>query len=261
MVELNKNELSDEWKDGLKKEKIVAALTDEILRKYGIPVQRTNNKKDQYNGIDFRIKYPDEKATRCYDEKEAVSCYDRDLQTYTIELYHHAHVNHRGWFNGEMHGTTHYLFGYVRADDAELHHIYRWEGLFINKALLKQYVSYLGNLMDDIEEFLDWDKISNKKDFVYTLYYNNESDFAKLIFSKKFEKNVINLMLPKAMLIKMSRRRIIWEEKDGKTAGYFETNCAEIPESTLESLREYQARYDDMINDLRRKLKKNATVS
>ena len=259
-MELNGKVLSDEWEDGVVKEKIAAKVTDRILRAHGVVLERTESKKDQVIGIDFRVpQYKNDPLL--VDEKAAVSCWNRDLQTYTMEVYHGGHKDYLGWFNAEHFKTTHYLFVYLRADDDSLKNIWKWEGLLINKKLLQLYVSFLGNILEDVKEIVDWSKISKKKDFVFRLYYEGEDDFANLIFSNKFEWPVINLQLAKPFLMKLSRRRILWECKDGTTTNINEYNYAEIPQETLEHLKAYQERYDEMIADLKAKFESMPVVS
>lgn len=233
-----------EWQDGLEKEKIVARITDLILPHYGMKYNRTDTKKEQDMGIDFIIK------DKVFDEKAAVSCVLFDLKTYTIEIYHAAHVNHEGWFTSTIAKTTHYLLVYVRATDDTLKEIWRWEGMFINAAILHEYYSYIEDFVAKILPLIDLNKIQKGEDCTLVLYDGGKDDTAKLIFSHKFDEIVINLQLSKSLLLKMCNRDIIWCNKDGEEEYIDTRNYSHIPEETLERLREFKANNDDKVAEV-----------
>lgn len=237
-----------EWQDALEKETIVSAKTDEILLMRMGKTERTEkgNNREQDAGIDFRLN------NMVVDEKAAFSCWDFDLPTYALEIYHEAHQNHEGWFNSSISETTHYLLVYVRADDKELSHIWKWEGLFMNAKLLHEYYKYIEPFVNEIKPHIDLSKVPKGNNYAFTLYDGGKSDTAKLIISTKFDKDVINLQLSKALLLKMCKRRIAWQEKkNGQTKLSDTISVAYIPNETIERLKQFAEHTDEKVEEFK----------
>ena len=218
---------SEDRKKDMVFESNVAAKTDEIFGMCGVDIARKDDMDSQNAGIDFVLNDPNELIL--VDEKAAVSAYDRNLRTYTIEISNECNTNNSGWFYNEIAKNSHYLFVWPRSNDKELTDIWRWEGMLIEKALLKSVFDLMGYSKEELEEIAKSARYMTKKGARYTiLHYGKKKGEAIKIFynANHIEKNV-NVQFPKEWLSHFASRHIIWEKNNGITMNQF--HRPEIP--------------------------------
>lgn len=218
---------SKDRKNDMKFESNVAVKTDEVLKMCGINTIRKTDLDSQNAGIDFEIESPDELIL--VDEKAAVSAYNKNLRTYTIETTNSCNTDGSGWFNNKIAKNTHYLFVWPRSTDVGLTDIWRWEGMFIEKDVLKAVFALIGYSKKDFETFAMSGKYITKKGAKYAiLYYGKKKSEAIKVFynANHIEKN-INVQFPKEWLAHFASRHIIWEKDAGIV--YDQSNRPEIP--------------------------------
>lgn len=218
----------DRAKD-MRAEAMVAEKTDEILTQCGILPIRVPDIDLQTKGVDFII---DSENERMYvDEKSANSCYNRDIFTYTIELTNICNKNRTGWFFNESAITTHYLFVWPRSESKDLHDIFRWEGMLIEKSIMKAVFELIGYTREELEALVQNKGFMKEATKVYGLYkmaYHGKYESLSLYYcASHIEKNV-NLQFPKRWLHHFASRHIIWELDKGIVLN--ETKRPEIPD-------------------------------
>lgn len=201
----------------MKKENIVSRVSDRIMKECGLYPNRVYDVDRQTKGIDFVL---DTDEDRFYvDEKDANSCWDRDLQTYTIEVINKCNNRDSGWTMNKIAKTTHYLLVWLRATDKSLQHIWRWEGMFVEKRLIQDILSSIGYTNLELEALVQKKGSEcGKYGLVYTLYEDERSNAKErvnvFLALGHLEKNV-NLQLPKEWFKSFATRHIVWEEDKG----------------------------------------------
>lgn len=201
----------------MEKEAIVSRVSDRIMRECGLYPDRVYDVDRQTKGVDFVL---DTEEDRFYvDEKDANSCWDRDLQTYTIEVINKCNNRDSGWTMNQIARTTHYLLVWLRATDKTLQHIWRWEGMFVEKDLIKDILQNIGYTNVELEALVQQKGSEcGKYGMVYTLYDDERSNAKErvnvFLALGHLEKNV-NLQLPKEWFKSFAVRHIIWEEDKG----------------------------------------------
>lgn len=121
-------------------------ILDGLYRRLGWNARRTARELD-LQGVDFIATLPgDPRREMFVDEKVAAHYWDRDLNTYCCELTCDTNRSGLGWFAPEQknyYRTTHLLFVWVRAEDAELHRLNKVEVMLVKKQDLYRYFEYI----------------------------------------------------------------------------------------------------------------------
>lgn len=121
-------------------------VLDGLYQQLGWKTRRTDRELDLH-GVDLIATLPREPARELFvDEKVATRYWDRELNTYCCELTCDTNRSGLGWFAPEQrdyYRTTHYLFVWVRAEDAELRRLNRVEVMLVKKQDLHRYFEYI----------------------------------------------------------------------------------------------------------------------
>lgn len=201
----------------MKKESIVSSITDSVLRQCGLYPIRTTSVDFQVSGIDFFLNTPSERML--VDEKSANTCWNRDLQTYTIEVINKCNNNDSGWTANGIAQTTHYLLVWIRATDETLSDIWRWEGMLVEKRLIHDLLESFGYTNLELEKLVtEKGSKAGRYGLCYTLYVDERADAKErvnvFLASSHLEKNV-NVQLPKSWFEQFAIKHIIWTKGDG----------------------------------------------
>lgn len=212
---------AEDRKKDMSYEENVAIKTDEILKECGVTVIRKNDLDSQNSGIDFIIDDPREMML--VDEKAAVSAYNRNLRTYTIETTNVCNPDESGWFNNKIAKNTHYLFVWPRSNDEKLKDIWRWEGMLIEKAILKSVFELMGFSKVELEEIAKGARYTTKKGARYTIihYGKKKGEAIKVFYNANHVEKNVNVQFPKEWLSHFASRHIIWERENGIVLNQF----------------------------------------
>lgn len=210
----------------------VGLTSQAIMKSCGIIPVRIKNTNVQNLGVDYIVDFPKERMF--IDEKAAYRYWNKDLKTYAIEISNICNtVNHSGWFMNEKSITTHYLFVWPRSEDEAMTKLFRWEGLLIEKRLLKDLYYQIGYSKEELETVVREHGIQTKNTgmFVslYDSYSNGERESVRVFLATGHREKNVNLVLPKSWLIPMASRHIIWERDKGIVLDASQT--PEIPRS------------------------------
>ena len=218
---------SEDRKNDMKFEANVARKTDEVLKMCGISIIRKTDIDSQNAGIDFEIESSGELIL--VDEKAAVSAYNRNLRTYTIETTNACNADSSGWFYNKIAKNTHYLFVWPRSNDEELNDIWRWEGMFVEKAVLKAVFDLIGYSKSELESFAKAGKYRTKKGAKYGMLHigKKKGEAIKIFYNANHIEKNVNVQFPKEWLAHFASRHIVWEKGLGIT--YDQSNRPEIP--------------------------------
>ena len=113
-------------------------LTDYMLQRAGYTISRKNDTTNQLDGIDI-VLHKDNK-TLLVDEKAAITAWDRDLQTFSMEIRTLNNNKHEGWLFNHKLRTTHYAFLFPRAYTEDMCQIYQMEILIVSKQAIMNYL-------------------------------------------------------------------------------------------------------------------------
>ena len=201
----------------MKKEAIVSSVTDSVLRRCGLYPIRSTSVDFQVTGIDFFLDTPS--GRMLVDEKSANTCWNRDLQTYTIEVINKCNKKDSGWTTNGIAQTTHYLLVWIRATDETLSDIWRWEGMLVEKHLIHDLLESFGYTNLELEQLVtEKGSKAGRYGLCYTLYSDERADAKErvnvFLASSHLEKNV-NVQLPKRWFEQFAIKHIIWTKDDG----------------------------------------------
>lgn len=242
---------NEERKLEMKDEAKVAAVSDAVMKICGLLPIRFYDEMRQKEGIDFILDM--DEARWFVDEKSASKYYYKDLQTYTVEVINSHNKGDSGWINNGIAKTSHYLLVWIRADDKNLSRIWRWEGMFVEKNVIKKILDDMGYSPQELRGLVvtKGTDIPQAKSLIYTLY-ENERSYSKerinvfLAYGHR-EKNV-NLQFPKSWFESFCIRHIIWLEDEGVILD--ETKNSEIPEDVVSACLSVRYKHDEEVADL-----------
>lgn len=163
---------------------LFARIQDTIPQKLGVDVIAKNNDK-----------------AYIIDEKSAISCWNRNLETFSFELRTETNYNKNGWFINPSYLTTHYALLYVRANDKMLEDITSIEIIIVSK---KKLYDYLISLNADINKRMKTIIIDGKSsDLPKIKNYINKDVY--LVYSLWIKPEMpINIIISKEKLIELS---------------------------------------------------------
>ena len=220
-------------REGAKKiEARISETSQSILRKCDLFPVRIKSIDIQNQGVDYIIDLPEKRMF--VDEKAAYCYWDRDLQTYAVEITNILNTNnHSGWFLNERAITTHYLFVWPRSTEKTMQHITRWEGILIEKELLKKLYHMIGYSKEELETLVTErgkeTKNTGKCFHLYKKYVNGCYESLRVFLATSHIEQNVNLVIPKSWLIPLASKHIIWEEDKGLVLNRDQT--PDIPDS------------------------------
>ena len=174
------------------KEQTIAHYMDEIYRKLGFTAKREYRQDTQKQGVDVYL--TKNGTTYITDEKAAVQYYDRDLQTFSMELETCNNYNHSGWFVSSNNINDTYCFIWPHSDDSML-----TKNVSIDFALVKKEAIHKLFLQNDID--LQY-AISHVKECGSDYFRYNGF---KVVHSTKFTReSPVNILISKKTLFSIS---------------------------------------------------------
>lgn len=163
------------------------------LAKGGYNVTEVSEQCRQLKGVDIVLKK--DGVEKLVDIKSATKYWNRDLQTYSLELFSNNNHNGEGWFVSNNSVTTHYLFVWVRAENYKLHNISALECCLVSKEVIDNYLKELGYDKHQLVDLLN--KKGRSEDKRDVLYLKNG---LKVVRSKHLIENPVNLIIPRKTL-------------------------------------------------------------
>lgn len=139
----------DRRKKDVERTERVSKKIDEILRAEEILFIRNYDAKLQKKGVDL-ITFPTG-VPRNVDEKYAINYWNKNLKTYSFEIYSTNNVKNSGWFTSDNNITQDYMLVWLKSTDESLENIYQLEMAFIEKNAI---VNYLAENGVDLTQFL-----------------------------------------------------------------------------------------------------------
>lgn len=116
-------------------------LTDYMYQKAGYTISRKHDTENQLNGIDIVL--TKDNKTFFVDEKAAITAWNKDLQTFALEIRTLNNTDNEGWLFNQKLKTTHYALLFPRSENAQLTQLYKMDIILIDKKhileLLKTY--------------------------------------------------------------------------------------------------------------------------
>lgn len=212
----NYKRLTDEYNT-----KILNNYLDNLYSKMEWNFERVLDKTRQIQGIDliFRPKNYIGKEL-LIDEKAAIKFLDKDLKTFSFELFSENNINKTGWLLNKDYKTTHYAIIYPRSKTNKINELDSLEWILIEKQKITDLINSIPNFKKYIEKIYD-DSNENKqtgRNQLFLRVYNKGNRNNPLILKLVWSKNIIpekplNILIPKKELIKMSDKYIKIEYK------------------------------------------------
>lgn len=187
----------DRRKKDVERTERVSKKIDEILRAEEILFIRNYDAKLQKKGVDL-ITFPTG-VPRNVDEKYAINYWNKNLKTYSFEIYSTNNVKNNGWFTSDNNITQDYMLVWLKATDESLENIYQLEMAFIEKDAIVNYLAENGvDLNTILDEFFEnCTEKENKKEMIINRNI-------KVVQSLKFLEAPVNIIISKDVLLSLS---------------------------------------------------------
>lgn len=193
---------------------VLEQFMDGIYNKNGYNHQRVTETSLQKKGVDMIHMEGSEK--RRVDEKYAINYFNKDLHTFSFEIYSRNNPNGVGWLLSDHMVTDDYAVLWFRADD-QFTTITKYDMCIIPKKAILDLVYEAGFHDEMVDEFLRY------WDYIYKLrpdpdYYQRgegknlrryyDLDFGiKLCQSVGYSEQPINIIIPKEELVRLATYR------------------------------------------------------
>ena len=184
---------------------------DKLYRRKGLLMQRVTDAKKQKQGADLIHRVDGE--IHYIDEKYAINYYDKDLRTFSFELYSKNNYHQQGWFISDNSITTDYCVFWFRATE-DFKTITTYDLCYIPKSAIMQFAKDSGLYDGIVEDFLDyWENHKPIKDSWRFSQRGNGKDErrymklkngCKLVQSVGFQEQPINIVIPREELYKLA---------------------------------------------------------
>lgn len=195
--------LSDKQKE-IKLMPLLDSFYDRTLALEGFTYERIKDSLLQIKGVDIIIRNKEEEFY--VDEKCAVRFFekDRQLKTYSFELFSLGNKNCDGWFcNNNFYLTTHYCLFYPIADNQNLDNVLQLDMILVEKENLWDIVRSFG--FNDKEELIEY--FHKHKDITPMRDYCNINNTIKLVQSKTFREKPINIIFKREELERLAYKK------------------------------------------------------
>lgn len=187
----------DRRKKDIERTERVSKLIDEMLKRENHLFVRNRDTVLQKKGVDiisFKTGVP-----RAVDEKYALTCWNRDLQTYSFEIRTKNNAYGKGWFVAKNSMTQDYMLVWLRSTDEDLYDVYSLEVALISKDAIKRYLAENNVNVETILRIFNRRAVS--KNGKKELYINKN---IKVVQSLKFEEAPVNILISKDVLLSLS---------------------------------------------------------
>ena len=193
---------------------LLEKFMDEVYAKEGYEIQRVTETSLQKKGVDFIHMEGSEKHR--VDEKYAINYYNKDLFTFSFEVYSKNNANCDGWFVSENMITDDYAILWFRANE-DFSEITKYDLCVVPKKAIWDLVYDAGfddELVHDFLRYWDYIHILRPDDNYYERgegkglrrYYDLDYGI-KLCQSVGFSEQPINLIIPKEELVRIATHR------------------------------------------------------
>ena len=210
----NDEEYQKRRKRDVERTQIIEQFMDGIYAKNGYNAERITEVYLQKKGVDLIHMEGSEK--RRVDEKYAINYYNKDLYTFSFEVYSKNNPGGVGWLLSDNMITDDYAVLWFRADD-DFTRITKYDMCIIEKEAILDLVYEAGfddGLVDDFLRYWEYIYKLRPDDHYYEQTRNGvkrryyELDFGlKLCQSVGFSEQPINIIIPKEKLIKIATYR------------------------------------------------------
>ena len=175
-------------------------------------MERVTDPHIQKSGVD--IVYHKNFDSLFIDEKFAIDYRQRDLNTYSFELYSGNNKHSMGWFLNPQSRTTHYMLLWFSSDE-DISKIYSYTACFVSKEKIKKYLSEQGlEPLDVLNKFRKFwtehpDGGDNTEFHIETNKFGNirrimEVNGLRVIQSLHKEETPINIIIKKEVLLSLA---------------------------------------------------------
>lgn len=195
--------------------RIVEAFMDGVYARNNYNIQRVSDPTLQKKGVDI-IHTTKDGQTRHVDEKYAISYYNKDLFTFSFELYSRNNRDNNGWFTSDHVITDDYAVLWFKADD-DFTKITEYDLCIIPKQAildLAYEVGYDDELVDDFLRYWEYGQYINPDDAYYVRGEGKgerrylELDYGcRIVQSVGLKEQPINLVIPKRELVRLAKFR------------------------------------------------------
>lgn len=171
--------------------------------------QESMRKTLQLNGTDILIRGIGNigfSSMLWVDEKCATRYWDKDLKTYSFELFSKNNPDGKGWFLAQNE-TTHYMLVWPRCTDAELHCFTSLELMLVSKVDVKHFVEAATKISADALSHC----LSESTKAVYF------EEGVKVSQSQYLREAPINVIIPKTLLSQIAIFHHILSASDMRT--------------------------------------------
>ena len=189
----------------------IEKFMDKVYRKNGLLMQRVTDRKQQRQGVDIIHRIDGEK--HYIDEKYAIHYYDKDLRTFSFELYSKNNYNQQGWFTSPSIITTDYCLLWFRATE-DFKTIESYDLCYIPKAKIMEFAKKSGLYDGIVEDFLDyWEnhkpvkekwRFSMRGSGAGQRRYMKLNNGCQLVQSIGLQEQPINIIIPRNELYKLA---------------------------------------------------------
>lgn len=194
--------------------RIIEAFMDNVYARNRYNIERVNDAELQKKGVD--IIHTKNGASRNVDEKYAITYFNKDLRTFSFELYSRNNIDCNGWFISDNVITDDYAILWFKADD-EFTTVTEYDLCIIPKQSIMKLARKAGYYDGIVEDFLyywengqyltpDTNYYELGEDKGYRRYLRLKFG-CKLVQSAGLHEQPINIVIPKDELIKLATYR------------------------------------------------------
>ena len=194
--------------------RIVEQFMDDVYAKNGYNVTRISNPRLQKQGVD--IIHVQDGEERNVDEKYAINYYNKDLRTFSFELYSRNNRDNNGWFTADHIITDDYAILWFSADD-DFKEITQYDLCIIPKEAILDLVydaGYYDEIVDDFLRYWEYRQYINHDEDYYEkgegkgLRRYLQLDFGiRICQSVGLHEQPINIVIPKDELVRLATYR------------------------------------------------------
>lgn len=193
---------------------VLEQFMNNVYSKNGYHFERITETRLQKKGVDLIHMEGSEK--RRVDEKYAINYYNKDLQTFSFELYSRNNADSMGWLLSDNMITDDYAVLWFRAND-DFSEITKYDMCIIPKSAIMKLMcdaGYYDGMVDDFLRYWDYIYKLRPDSFYYEKgegkshrrYYDMRRGL-KLCQSVGYSEQPINILIPKSELVKLATYR------------------------------------------------------
>ena len=206
----------DRRKEDVRKTKILENFMDTVYSKNDFHIERVDDIDLQKKGVDL-IHIDENNVIHYIDEKYAIKYYNKDLKTFSFELFALNNKDKKGWFISPNTQTTDYCLLWFQSDE-NFENIYTYDLCVIPKHKIVDFLinsGYYSGIEQDFLKYWETDNNSNynsNPNFYTVGEKNNKRRYlrlkngCKLVQSIYLEEQPINVIIPRTELYKLATK-------------------------------------------------------